>query len=237
MYRRLPALLAFTATLLLAAPASAVTAHVCVRNDGVGTFEGGDLALFADSDWNAGDTTGSGPGYTTVPPGDGHCMQMTGLLAWNGYQYAYVFEISFWDTSGLSYFYSPGGLQLSNGTWYISTLGATAYDPGLASYISISNDSTATDDDDAANDDDSFAVIDDYEGDQPGECDDGADNDRDGDFDCDDEGCFAAPACEPGTTRQAGGCDCSVWTISATPVSACLAVLLLGVLGSLRRRC
>ncbi len=34
-----------------------------------------------------------------------------------------------------------------------------------------------------------------YEGDEPGECSDGADNDRDGDFDCKDSQCAGAPAC------------------------------------------
>ena len=35
-----------------------------------------------------------------------------------------------------------------------------------------------------------------FEGDDPGECTDGADNDRDGDFDCDDDGCEDSPDCE-----------------------------------------
>lgn len=37
---------------------------------------------------------------------------------------------------------------------------------------------------------------DDFEGDEPGECSDDADNDRDGLFDCDDDGCAGATACE-----------------------------------------
>ena len=36
---------------------------------------------------------------------------------------------------------------------------------------------------------------DDYEGDAAGECTDGADNDRDGTFDCDDDGCSGSPDC------------------------------------------
>ena len=35
-----------------------------------------------------------------------------------------------------------------------------------------------------------------YEGDDPGECSDQADNDRDGAFDCDDEDCAGSPECE-----------------------------------------
>jgi hypothetical protein len=36
----------------------------------------------------------------------------------------------------------------------------------------------------------------DMEGDEPGECGDGADNDRDGLFDCDDDECAGSPDCE-----------------------------------------
>ena len=36
---------------------------------------------------------------------------------------------------------------------------------------------------------------DDYEGDGPGECTDKADNDQDGKFDCDDDGCAGSPDC------------------------------------------
>lgn len=39
------------------------------------------------------------------------------------------------------------------------------------------------------------ALADDYEGDDPGECSDGADNDRDGKYDCDDEDCAGSPDC------------------------------------------
>ena len=35
--------------------------------------------------------------------------------------------------------------------------------------------------------------LEEYEGDAAGECSDGADNDRDGKFDCDDEGCEGSP--------------------------------------------
>ena len=53
---------------------------------------------------------------------------------------------------------------------------------------------------------------DDYEGDEPGECTDRADNDRDGKFDCNDEGCAGSPDCaepkaaspEEAPTKRAG---------------------------------
>jgi hypothetical protein len=63
------------------------------------------------------------------------------------------------------------------------------------------DDTSAGDDDTSAGDDDTSAGDDDstptgnYEGDQPGECSDGADNDQDGLFDCDDPDCFGAPDC------------------------------------------
>ncbi len=42
-----------------------------------------------------------------------------------------------------------------------------------------------------------------FEGDQAGECSDGADNDRDGQFDCEDPDCAASPDCaEAGTTTE-----------------------------------
>ena len=41
-----------------------------------------------------------------------------------------------------------------------------------------------------------------YEGDEPEECSDGADNDRDGLFDCDDEGCVGAPECSDTDTAS-----------------------------------
>ena len=41
----------------------------------------------------------------------------------------------------------------------------------------------------------------DYEGDEAGECTDGADNDRDGKFDCEDDGCSGSPDCRNTETR------------------------------------
>ncbi len=40
----------------------------------------------------------------------------------------------------------------------------------------------------------------DIEGDEPGECSDGGDNDNDGNFDCDDSDCQGAPVCQGTTT-------------------------------------
>jgi hypothetical protein len=80
---------------------------------------------------------------------------------------------------------------------------------------------TADDDDDATtpvpDDDDATTAPPLYEGDEPGECSDGADNDQDGLFDCDDDGCAGSPDCDGATSddddsesgrgrRGAGGC-------------------------------
>jgi hypothetical protein len=46
-----------------------------------------------------------------------------------------------------------------------------------------------------------------YEGDQPGECADGVDNDRDGFFDCDDEGCAGSSACSGAPADASFGGD------------------------------
>lgn len=50
-------------------------------------------------------------------------------------------------------------------------------------------------------------AADDYEGDSPGECSDRADNDRDGKFDCVDEGCANGPDCKIAEGAVAGQCS------------------------------
>ena len=59
----------------------------------------------------------------------------------------------------------------------------------------VDDDDATADDDDATADDDDDSTPD-FEGDEPGECDDGADNDQDGLFDCEDPICFGPPACQ-----------------------------------------
>jgi hypothetical protein len=56
------------------------------------------------------------------------------------------------------------------------------------------DDTSPGDDDDTSPGDDDDSVNN-YEGDQPGECSDGADNDQDGLFDCNDPDCFGSPDC------------------------------------------
>jgi hypothetical protein len=67
---------------------------------------------------------------------------------------------------------------------------------------SDADDSTGgVDDDSTADDDDSSPAL--YEGDEPGECSDGADNDQDGLYDCNDPNCEGAPDCEEGDDDDA----------------------------------
>ena len=49
-----------------------------------------------------------------------------------------------------------------------------------------------------------------YEGDEPGECEDGADNNQDGLVDCDDKGCEGAPVCKPPTIDELVNID-GIW--------------------------
>ena len=49
-----------------------------------------------------------------------------------------------------------------------------------------------------------------FEGDEPGECTDGADNDRDGDFDCDDKDCIGGPDCPEVDTSERIDADTDV---------------------------
>ena len=73
----------------------------------------------------------------------------------------------------------------------------------------------------------------DVEGDEPYECEDGADNDADGDYDCNDADCAGAPVCADAAGSE--GCDCSAsgQTGAASPS---LFLLMLLALGFCRRR-
>ena len=106
--------------------------------------------------------------------------------------------------------------------------------------VAPDDDDVAPDDDDVAPDDDDAADDDDVtphdpfaqEGDDPGECEDGADNDLDGLFDCDDESCAGSPLC-----ADTGGCGSSL-ADPGRPVGAAglLVVLLLGLVTLLGHR-
>jgi hypothetical protein len=93
------------------------------------------------------------------------------------------------------------------------------------------DDTTSGDDDTSGIGDDDSEAVGPFEGDDPGECDDGADNDRDGLFDCDDPECEGAPDCQ-------GGCNCALadHRAHATAAGSVLLGLGLGLMGALRRR-
>ena len=54
-------------------------------------------------------------------------------------------------------------------------------------------------------DTDAVHDISDHEGDDPGECEDEADNDFNGDFDCDDDGCKGSPVCKENGQNDGSG--------------------------------
>ena len=70
---------------------------------------------------------------------------------------------------------------------------------------------------------------DDYEGDKAGECSDGADNDRDGLFDCDDDTCTGAPDCK-------NVADVEATESGLSSVSLFAAVVSIGLIARFRRR-
>jgi len=93
------------------------------------------------------------------------------------------------------------------------------------------DDDSTGDDDDATDDDDSLEE--EREGDDVGECEDGADNDFDGDFDCNDSDCSGAPVCTE-SDESAGSCDCS--TSGAGRSSVGILFLFVGAVLRSRRR-
>jgi hypothetical protein len=65
---------------------------------------------------------------------------------------------------------------------------------GMAWVLGCPGDTSDDDDSSGPGDDDDASG--EVEGDEAGECSDGADNDQDGMFDCDDPGCYGSPDCE-----------------------------------------
>lgn len=65
-------------------------------------------------------------------------------------------------------------------------------------------------------------VLAEKEGDDPGECEDGADNDGNSAFDCDDAACLGAPACRPAEAQEAqeaqGAQEAPAAVVQAQPV-------------------
>ena len=136
--RSLLCVLGLLGALAWSVPASAVTANLCVRNDGVGTFSGSDLSIFATCNPASGNVTDSGPG-TSLAPGGSTCISLTGLQAWNGFQYTYVFELDFMDSNGVVTVSSPAGLQMGNGQNYITANGVSTSSGSSSDYISLVN--------------------------------------------------------------------------------------------------
>jgi len=123
---------------LLPAAAHAVTAHVCIRNDGAGTFQPGSLSIFADTQGSENDASASGPASAMGPGGHG-CVDITGLRR-TDISYpdtAYTFTVSWTDTNGSAS--SGSGSIVLDVDKYVGQGGAHSYYLDPSSYIPVSN--------------------------------------------------------------------------------------------------
>ena len=124
--------------LAIAGLAHATTAHVCVRNDGAGTFQPTSLTFFADTDGTEHDGSAIGPA-AALAPGGNECVSISGLRATNvdRPETAYTFTVSWTDSDGTA----------SSGTsWivldvdkFVGAAGAHSYYLDPSSYIPVSN--------------------------------------------------------------------------------------------------
>ena len=126
------------APFLLSAAAHAVTAHVCIRNDGAGTFQPGSLSIYADTQGSENDASASGPASAMGPGGHG-CVDITGLRRTDvAYpDTAYTFTVSWTDTSGPASIGS--GSIILDVDKYVGQGGAHSYYLDPSSYIPVSN--------------------------------------------------------------------------------------------------
>ena len=127
-----------TFLLVIAGVAHATTAHVCVRNDGVGTFQPTSLTFFADTDGTEHDGSAIGPA-AALAPGGNECVSISGLRATNvdRPETAYTFTVSWSDSDGTA---------SSGSSWivldvdkFVGAAGAHSYYLDPSSYIPVSN--------------------------------------------------------------------------------------------------
>jgi hypothetical protein len=100
----------------------------------------------------------------------------------------------------------------------------------IMKFTDCQEEKETVDKDDSQKDKDNLTSSDEggpYEGDDAGECSDEADNDRNGLFDCDDEGCSGSPACKASDPTE----DSRLPSLSLLAV-----VTMLGIVSILRRR-
>ena len=127
-----------TLLLVLTGLASATTAHVCVRNDGAGTFQPTSLTFFADTDGTEHDGSAIGPAAALAPGGD-ECVSISGLRATNidRPETAYRFTVSWSDSDGTAS--SSSSLIVLDVDKYVGQAGAHSYYLDPSSYIAVSN--------------------------------------------------------------------------------------------------
>jgi len=127
-------------TLLLAllGAAHATTAHVCVRNDGAGTFQPTSLTFFADTYGSENDGSAIGPA-AAMGPGGHECVSISGLRATNvdRPETAYSFRVSWVDADGTAS--STSSLIILDVDKYVGQAGAHSYYLDPSSYIAVVN--------------------------------------------------------------------------------------------------
>jgi hypothetical protein len=142
-------LLAF---LLAALPATAgaatttSTVKVKLKNSGVGTFSAttyDTIKVFANNiEYSAYDKTAYAPTSGSVTPGHTFYAQFSGLQVYAYGQGTYQFEVTFWDTDGVTpkkIIVGAGTRFPGTGSYWVSKAGVTTYDPGDANAFDIAN--------------------------------------------------------------------------------------------------
>jgi hypothetical protein len=142
---RTSSLWALIAGLLLAPiageAANTGTVYVLLKNDGVGTFSSShDVRVFANGVQTAAYNKSAYGPTTNVAPGGTFKVAFSSLFVWSGFQGGYKFEVNFEDNQGPKKLVLTPEVRFTNsGTWYVSKLGATQYDPGASAALSIAN--------------------------------------------------------------------------------------------------
>ena len=127
-----------TLFLALVGLAHATTAHVCVRNDGAGTFQPTSLTFFADTYGTEHDGSAIGPA-AAMGPGGHECVSISGLRATSvdRPETAYTFTVSWSDSDGTAS--SSSSQIVLDVDKYVGQAGAHSYYLDPSSYIAVAN--------------------------------------------------------------------------------------------------
>lgn len=118
--------------------AHAATAHVCVRNDGPGTFQPTSLSFFADTNGSEHDGAAIGPA-AALPPGGNECVSISGLRATNidYLETVYTFTVSWSDSDGTASITSS--TIVLDVDKFVGAAGAHSYYLDPSSYLVVTN--------------------------------------------------------------------------------------------------